>query len=853
MAENVVEILVRSKDKTKAGFVSAEASAEASASAVERIWAKHGANINKGLAGIGKVGGGLGAAGGLLAGGAGALAIAGPLAGATAAMGAFGAVAVGEFKKVNTATKTNTVAQQTYNNSIASAKATYDKQMAAAEKQLSQAKTAQQRQAALNKEHQAAAQLTLAEDKALGIKDKSTTHLTSSEQQLAKATQGLQKMWSDMQTAMAPVILAVTKLAVQLAKDFMPTLGMLATAGANVITSFLEPLDALVKSIPFKVLISEFASWGDTVAQLAGPVMVKLLNQLLTLFVDLMPAGYAILKALLPAIVAMVTDLTPLIVVLAKVVAVSVQWLDKNRLLVPVLFALLGAFLAVKVGIVAGLLQIGKAVFAAMGPWGILAAAVLVAVLLIIKYHKQIWDFIKKTWNDIKNFLAAIIGPILDPIKKMWDQITKWWGSYGAQVKQLWHALWTILMTIARAFWAVLEPFLKAEWALTVAIFKVALATIQTVVRIAWNLILTIIKIAWSAIRASVKNSFDIIVGIFQVALDLLTGRWGKAWRDLKNIMVQVWNNIAGFIKGIPGLIRGFLGNAGSLLSGWGHGVIQGLLNGMSNIIGSVWTFIKGIPGKILHFLGIKSPPQWAIDAGKHIMNGLGIGMSQAKNILGKAVTASTAQFSSQALAGSVGGGVARWRGLVQKALKMEGLSLQLTDAVLYQMQTESGGRVNAINLTDSNAARGTPSKGLLQVIDPTFRAYHWPGTSGNIYDPLANIAAAINYARHNYGPGLRNAQGGIGTGRGYASGGISGGGWAMVGEHGRELVRLPAGSHVYSNADSMGMGGGGGQVVHLQVDGGGQSQVEQFMLWMIRNLVRVKGGGDVQKAFGRV
>ncbi|NKY35832.1 transglycosylase SLT domain-containing protein [Nocardia speluncae] len=64
----------------------------------------------------------------------------------------------------------------------------------------------------------------------------------------------------------------------------------------------------------------------------------------------------------------------------------------------------------------------------------------------------------------------------------------------------------------------------------------------------------------------------------------------------------------------------------------------------------------------------------------------------------------------------------------------------------------ESGGNPQAINLWDSNAAAGIPSKGLMQVIDPTFAAYHVEGTSWDIYDPVANIAAACNYAAARYG-----------------------------------------------------------------------------------------------------
>ncbi|HBF80382.1 MAG TPA: peptidoglycan-binding protein [Streptomyces sp.] len=64
----------------------------------------------------------------------------------------------------------------------------------------------------------------------------------------------------------------------------------------------------------------------------------------------------------------------------------------------------------------------------------------------------------------------------------------------------------------------------------------------------------------------------------------------------------------------------------------------------------------------------------------------------------------------------------------------------------------ESAGNPLAINNWDINAINGVPSKGLLQVIDPTFQAYHVPGTSMDSYDPVANITAACNYAADRYG-----------------------------------------------------------------------------------------------------
>ncbi|MEU6230211.1 transglycosylase SLT domain-containing protein [Streptomyces sp. NPDC047042] len=71
----------------------------------------------------------------------------------------------------------------------------------------------------------------------------------------------------------------------------------------------------------------------------------------------------------------------------------------------------------------------------------------------------------------------------------------------------------------------------------------------------------------------------------------------------------------------------------------------------------------------------------------------------------------------------------------------------------LYRnIMRESTGNPNAVNGWDINAQNGTPSIGLLQVIQPTFNAYHVSGTSTNIYDPVANITAAANYAADRYG-----------------------------------------------------------------------------------------------------
>lgn len=119
---------------------------------------------------------------------------------------------------------------------------------------------------------------------------------------------------------------------------------------------------------------------------------------------------------------------------------------------------------------------------------------------------------------------------------------------------------------------------------------------------------------------------------------------------------------------------------------------------------------------------------------------------------------------------GAGGGGVARWRSYVSKALKMNGLpaTAAYINAWMSQIQTESGGNEKAIGGNDG-LAEGNAT-GLLQTKPGTFAANAFPG-HGNIMNGFDNMLAAINYAKKRYGvAGMLQV---IGRGHGYANGGL--------------------------------------------------------------------------------
>ena len=148
-----------------------------------------------------------------------------------------------------------------------------------------------------------------------------------------------------------------------------------------------------------------------------------------------------------------------------------------------------------------------------------------------------------------------------------------------------------------------------------------------------------------------------------------------------------------------------------------------------------------------------------------------------------KIAAAANSYIGTHTLSGGAGGmpvklsgSVANW---LEQAMSIVGVGGPGWLAMLErQVQRESNGNPNAINLTDVNAARGDPSRGLLQTIGSTFQQYALPG-HGNIYNPVDNSIAAIRYMIATYGHGDSARALAVMTARGggaYREGGIHGG-----------------------------------------------------------------------------
>jgi TP901 family phage tail tape measure protein len=279
----------------------------------------------------------------------------------------------------------------------------------------------------------------------------------------------------------------------------------------------------------------------------------------------------------------------------------------------------------------------------ASNPWVLLAIAVAVLVGVIIKYHKQIWDFIKKTWHDIASFLESIAKPLFKPIEDAFSAFSGWWKSHGAEIKEVWNSAWTaisgvfkvtwdIITGIVSAAWQLVGPFISAGLSILEGEWEIVWAAISAYFKSVWDIMAAVVKIAWAAITAAVKIAWDLIVGLFDIFLDLITGHWSKAWDDAKTLVTQIWNAIKGFLgttwHAISSLaiqiwnnIKGFLSSSWNTIKSTASSVFNAIRTTISNIWHGILDDITGVVHDIENVIGgITSLPGKALSGLGHLV-----------------------------------------------------------------------------------------------------------------------------------------------------------------------------------------------------------------------------------------
>lgn len=422
---------------------------------------------------------------------------------------------------------------------------------------------------------------------------------------------------------------------------------------------------------------------------------------------------------------------------------------------------------------------------------------------------------ISETWNNIKSWASEKFNAAKKSISDAWEsaksKTTSTWSTISSKLSSTWNNIktwasdkfssaknsivnaWNTAKTKTQSTWDTIKNKISSVWKNIKSTISGALAGeggITGKLSSAWSNIKSTASKMWKRIADSILSPIKKAVNGVITGINWVLGKVGSKKK------LSLWD-AKGFAKGsggipedtfgivndqkgstyreliVPPRGKPFIPKGRNVMLPLEKGTkimpametkrfIGGLPHfegGIGDFIGGAWEKVKNFTGQIWDYISEpKKIVQIAIDKFTNMTGVLEPMLSIAKGAVSTIADGATSFvkkiFDEELKVDyKVGAGVKQWSGLAAKALQITGqYSAANLSYLLQQMHHESRGNPNAINLWDSNAKKGIPSKGLMQVIDPTFRANAKPPYNKNIYDPLSNMIAAINYTVKRYG-----------------------------------------------------------------------------------------------------
>jgi TP901 family phage tail tape measure protein len=461
---------------------------------------------------------------------------------------------------------------------------------------------------------------------------------------------------------------------------------------------------------------------------------------------------------------------------------------------------------------------------------GLAIVALGVILYELITHWKTVWGevkkvaedvgkFLSKVWGDVKKDAAQIWANIVATIENIWGDLTDAWNKTGGKVVAAISNAWDQVSATVSQEWDHITADLSSIWNNLVELWNDTVGKIITgakeamdflygnVFKPAWDLISRLfmdnLKIiegfvkAWlDTVKAIIKIAWDVVYGIIKTAWDLISGYVSGSIDVIKGVLKAGWDVITGAVKVAWDLIRGFINTPLDFIKDQ----LQLFTDFFTGHWSKLWTDVKKTVADLWH--NIYTMIKGTLGAIKDAV------VSSAGDIIGGLITG----------VGKALGGVKKAFGDVLATVKNV-----FSDAIhwLYQAGKDIiQGLINGISSTVGDLG----------------------GALGNIASQVGSVLNPVNWFAH-------------GGEVGHAAVGGPRSGLTMVGEHGPELVRLPTGSTVRSNPDTMaqlaGGGGGGGGVAALEWIGPtGDEFFEMFKKW-----IRVRTGAgpnSVQQALGQ-
>ena len=222
---------------------------------------------------------------------------------------------------------------------------------------------------------------------------------------------------------------------------------------------------------------------------------------------------------------------------IAKILTIIDNWTEKHQKLatgIEIVVGVLGTLLTVlgsilvTVGLVVGAVALFTGAFAAVAVGTAIVTGAFLAIIavigLVILYHQQIWDFIKRMWADVgpyvRGALEGIAETLMIPIQPILLLI-----KYHQQIWDFIKAMWNDVASTVSKVWQSIEGTLNTAMTAAKSVINTGLTDIQGVWTSIWTGISGFVTNIWNGIKSVIKGGInDIIQAInaFIAGLDSL-------------------------------------------------------------------------------------------------------------------------------------------------------------------------------------------------------------------------------------------------------------------------------------------------------------------------------------------
>jgi len=529
---------------------------------------------------------------------------------------------------------------------------------------------------------------------------------------------------------------------------------VLGDALENVVGPLATFINMLVKQLaPFvPPLLQIFQALINAGIEIFTKAILTLLPSLTQLVMALLPPLLKVLIALTPtiehladlmarglgdAIVGIVNVLTPLLLLIAKLIVNVVNWLNSTHLLLPVLGLLLLAIdpIPTAIGLIG--LAIGYLAEHWQRIWGD-----------IKQWAKDAWDFI---WNGFGKFLLPLLGPVgliaLGAIElyKHWSQI---WGDIKQVASDFYQWIWKdfgakiadfITKTVPSWFDTGVDA-IKTAWNKVEDVFKVPVNfLIGTVydngIRRFWNDVMDAIGLG----KLDLPN-----IGTFAAGGKILTGTGPKS----DDVLIRASRGETVVSAAHSAILAPLFAAVG--IPGYANGGLVGSLTGGAADVGKVvWSLITGdtsaLTSALTDLIGI---PNASGDLAQ-MLTGI------PKKMIGSAVSWASkffsgllgGQFSTQGSTGGAyaGGATGANAALAKRLYPAWSVGQPWLD--WNNVATRESGWSN----TAMNPSSG--AYGIAQALPYTkYPKAGWPPSAGGSADPATQIMWMVSYILGRYG-----------------------------------------------------------------------------------------------------